>query len=582
MRNQFPYRLFFCLFLLLPTLARAQDATATPAPWPPDPRQLFAPGVEIVSTEIYPREEPPSSRPWDDKKRVVYVDDSSGTSKAFSYPEQVVSAAWPDKLDEQTVFVSVVEQIPGSTQTRPWLWILNPITGVWTPYQAHCGQQSLYKSDEITQNWIFYESKEDGNTYLCETATGKMSSPLPANIDWYMGYNGSGYRAISISPDKKWLVFFGSVPNDPNYYLMYAYSYEVASGKLNRLGGFAAFDNLQFERWVGTQVLIDTSEMPEFSTRAVYIADVTHPDNLELAVSRVRFDPVFQENPPRYDYVDGTEGSLDAKKLECKWIIYTISDRKQREYDMGTLCEPVIGKLGEIAYYRDLPFTNSPVASLVRFNPITGERKDLFTGEIESIEWVSPDEHYAILTLDTSGRVDTIPYIDIVGYWPDMPNARLSYVDLQSKRVLFDIPAVWELDTWEYGAGPTASLRPQSDGSVLAVVPEQGCCTAGYVSRFELKNGVFIEKRLLENLVTYVGEHYLVWADGRDVSNAINQVNLQTGKQIPIIKSFNDSAYRTAFAPLQPDSIRVTLIPREVISRFARSVTYTIRLPSGN
>src|SRR5690606_12354991 len=65
----------------------------------------------------------------------------------------------------------------------------------------------------------------------------------------------------------------------------------------------------------------------------------------------------------------------------------------------------------------------------VWLNPYTGERRNLFAGEVERVGAVSPDGRYVILTLDITMLVD----------WVQDPDSTTTAAPIAPQNLLFDL-----------------------------------------------------------------------------------------------------------------------------------------------
>lgn len=544
---------------LLTGIVAAQDS----APWPPDPTTLFAPGVEIVHSDIQPRPSAPLID-WDNTTHILYIRDSAtGEYNEYPYPDSILSIFYPSKLDDGTWIVSAQEDDPVTQADQKWIWFIDPVTGVFSRYPAYCGQVAPLEIADVEEiNWILFTDPDTGDQYLCKTATGERSPALPTGWEWY---------DISDSPDGQWVAVF-AFPKVLDYQV-HVFSYEVATGLLREIGSFVPDYNLFFQRWVGSQVLIGTSEMPEWFTRYIVIADAARVNSVEVAVARLRFWPSYFPNPPRYEFISGTEGGSFSY---CEWIIYDISTRVLTRRNLGSLCEPEIGRLTETAYYRDVSGPQASQATLVRFNAVTGERKDLFIGEIEDVIWVSADEHYAILSLDNSGQIDLISYIptDMGG---SLYSANLSYVDLVSGEVLFSIPGGWVLDNGYWIMH--SSIYPLNDGTFLAIAfSNYYDYQESYASLFYQASGQYVETRLVNNVIAATQKYIIL---KRHIDNGLSRFdvyNTETATVHPLIQSIDLENYDLDLYAYNDGRFSAYLRPR--FGDESRSAWYTLTLPT--
>lgn len=564
------------LFSVVGLPLSAQDTV----PWLPDPTIIFEPRVEIIKTDISTLGSSQSSFPWDDEKRLIYIKNSeSGEINSYPYPKEFKSANWPSELDNGKWLIPVIENV--NTEIVNWVWILDTKTGSFSRYVALCGQTNpLFVSDIIESDWIIStDYRGDNHTYLCEIATGKLSVPLPDEMEWQI-LDGIGISTVPPfpSPDGEWIAMFAAEKSEGYNLPLYVYSYNTLTGQLNELGNLPIDKEFNFQQWVGNQILIYTGGMIEWSNRRIYIADVEKPQSLEYAVGRGRYRPDFHDNPPRFEFVSGTEG-YDGPH-NCTWVTYTIETRQLITHDLGKMCNPDVGNLGEDAYYRDLPeITEGKVrtASLVRFNALTGERKELYAGEIESAEWISEDERFALLTLDTSGGIDRITFQPSYLWNLSSSNMRLAYVDLVNKRTLFDIPAYWDFDgdTWAL----KSSVRKIDENTFLAISFLD--FQRGYASLFSFDGKNYVEKRLVDDVAIDMGRFLLIWDDEPYSSSRMGIYDIETGNSIPIIRNVDTSMYTITiddYASIDNMIVTVSNVLTQNNSDNL-SVRYTVKIP---
>jgi hypothetical protein len=249
------------------------------------------------------------------------------------------------------------------------------------------------------------------------------------------------------SPDGAYLVFALRDPSEVRLSVARFYSYETATGHMMFLGEASLQYTASFLAWAYDRIFVlYTSDMPEWSLRLTYVADAAQPGSLKEATRSVRVLPEYYDDPPRLEVYNSPLNHGDGNApYTCEWIIYYLDTGETETIDYGTLC-PEYGPTRRAGYFRDVPFENvrdsSPTATLVYFDPLTGERRDLYTAEIEAIQWVTRDEHYAVLVLDSSGRVDSLPGFqqDLLGD-PQRPTTNL--IDLTTGETLYEMPTTW-------------------------------------------------------------------------------------------------------------------------------------------
>jgi hypothetical protein len=570
------------MMLILALLLTMKVVTAQDD-FPPDPSEIFTDAVEVV--EIFdpfvnrqnivapPQQDVAVANDATRQLAVTYSEETT----TYAYPDEVLSVRSNHVFVDTTVWFNVVEQHGGG-----WVWILDLTTGEFSRFVARCGQlQVTYTSTALTP-WVVYTDPYSGAQFLCETATGNLSSILPYQRDWRTDN-------ITASPNGEWLALMAFAPSN-NYSEVFIYSYQISTDTLNVLGSLYPEEVLFFERWVGTQILIGTSRMPEWHTRYLYIADAAFPNSLELAVTRFRFWPDYQENPPRYEFITGTEGGDGVPY--CSWIIYDIESRELVTHDLYSMCLPDIGMIDGTGYYRDLLDPQLRAATLARFTPLTGEREDLYTGEIEAVHWVSDDEHYAALTLDDSGRID----VHSSFYDPGSPtNPSIALVDLQTDVILYQAATGWLSPAPWISYSNGSYIRRIDENTFLAFINrsnQEHIHLDSYVSRLELVDGQIEETVLVEDAayITLDNAGIIFRSSSEwDEAASYNLYEIATGNVIPLTQDIDPNVYVLDFHPAGDNLISVEIwrsrpsnnrsYPYVGMEESPR-VTYTIRVTS--
>ncbi|NUQ05932.1 MAG: hypothetical protein HUU31_18725 [Anaerolineae bacterium] len=459
--------LVFVAAFALVTKASAQDSDAFV-------KSLFAPGVEIVDIEVYP------SSHWlhfDDGARELIIE-----GNRYPYPEQIERVAFY-RQDGNRLFIQVSESRTSPSHVgRWWVWTFDLTNRQFSAVDAKCGQRTRLEDSDIRIGWVFV-SEANGSTSLCAMDTGIHPVTLPSDLSWSVYAFYDGYLPIFVSPDRNWLLLFGENADGT-----WAYSFHVADGSLNRLGLFPAgtFVFSWGGRWLGDTVMIETMNRESV---VVFRAQASNSDSLREVLSRYNYAPEFFSNPPRYEYINLKVPSYGLGG-DCQRITYDVLNDVKQVTELGGLCRPEWGSLDGIAYYRDVVANGAEgIAALTRFDAAAMETEVLYEGEIEWIDWVSEDERYASVVLDSSGRIDTPPYFNPLFSWgiPDVP--RMALVDLQEDRILFEMPVGWKVCTdplggpdlsWYAGwsrtalgecssIGPTGAIFVREGGAFLAV-----------------------------------------------------------------------------------------------------------------
>jgi hypothetical protein len=371
---------------------------------------------------------------------------------------------------------------------------------------------------------------------------------------------------VSTSPDGQWLAFFACNRDDDDLRCKqtYVYGYDVANSKLISSGFFEGRETIfEFDRWVGTQVIISTSEMGEYHLRKYFIADASRSDSVEPAFSRFRLNGDYFGNPPRYEFVTGWESEGFAG---CTWVRYEITTRILTEHDMKSLCRadrglPVAGN----SYYRQV---NNPrdstldhsTAGLIRFNPVTGEYVEIYRDEIEEVVWVSPDEQYALLVLDSNGEIDTFPFLISFNTWRAMPQARLVLLNLTNGREIYQTslgsdPGYGAFDGYSSTSQVThADLIPINDHEWLifhiADYPDGDPWQAPTIVDAIDADGKPLSPEFPYNHPAYVlpdRRGFVYWIGDRSESLSAGYYDVLSGKTFQIVKDLDAKTYRLSF-----------------------------------
>lgn len=435
-------KILVLVLLLVVGTVEAQDA----APWPPDPADIFAPGVEVLTSEIITLPPlPDDTQPIaDDENRIVSIyDRTERVWHEYLYPDDatILSRNIHARLDGTVVFNEyAANDVP---EDWPETWRLNLATGVFSKLEKMCTGyiQDLQGEGE----WVLLRSVEESEEIrLCFTETGQESFPLPEEITTLARIN-----EFKVSPDGKWMVMMGYIPDPAQPYgaNMQVYSYELATEIYHTLGEFR-FDgssNLFFSSWMSdVRGTIDYGPPQESLSKSYYTFDVTQPNSLEFITQGWMYHYDY-DDPPRYDIVTTTAfgewktgSSGMAQHDPCKFTLYNAAGVHET-YELGYDCAfaKVVRANAEAYLYIRIDSNPDEFSTLVQLNPYTGTQTALFEGEIESIEGVSPDGRYALLVMDRSGRIDLVDrYSDFVN-WNAMPEAYLVILDTVSQEIIY-------------------------------------------------------------------------------------------------------------------------------------------------
>jgi hypothetical protein len=591
------------LLLLFPTLARAQDATATPAPWPPDPQQLFAPGVEVLKTEILaPKKRYLTLPKYDNEKRILRVyDQQSDRWNEYAYPPEIDENGFTGDIetyDANTLLLSTYpKQYERNSTLSSFQWLLDVRTGQFTRAQLAC---SMLKAPPGKGTWIV--DTRENSSFICNTETGEEVRPSPSL---------RGYKTAEASPDRRRVVLF-TLGRD-------VYSYDFSTGKLFLLGHVSGEDRSVF--WIDNHrfFIRSTNALQDMTYPWInyYLADATQENSLEgITYTFKPAEITSRENPRRYEWV--AYGDDECFLKELNWETGVIRALKLDVCDIGQVINDgsndrlyyqLLGRIGDDGIW--YPYT----AELVRFNPFTGYRQELLKGEIEWVENISPAGKYAVVLLDDDGCFEAYPREDRDQRLPPCTPQKAStprhvIIDLKTGKQLYQRPTEWYdtgYDQWYdhiiffaddlstlnaldvLSAGPPDSLF--NIGGSLFVYARQ-IEFKGYDDRIEFHLLDFGSSPASEFLIgeatklRYLPESQQLLVYLPDKRNSADLYDIPTHTWHPfIIDAQNYDWFEVKSAA--KDTLTVIFIPKDakLINGQTDSierVRYTIRLPSGS
>ncbi len=326
---------YLTLYLLLVVPAAAQEAT--PAPWPPNPDDIF---TSQISVEVIP-------------------DEPINTT---------------------------IEQ------------------------NDQCGF-----STQLGETWHYYADPETGRIRFCEATSGKMTDPLPIDINYWDGYGST--RGPSTSPDGTWLIFWGIEKSERgvNFYVLY--SYNVHDGEFNRLGTVRHEffrEDVQISNWLdNTHGSVRQGGGPEIAGSALFSFDVESAERLQFIFSGW-FD--YDDKARRYTYLETREflewktGSIIEDDVTCVLSVFDL--RGAREYELGHDCLPMqvtdvlINEYtihaGDTYFYLPSdPNDGDDILKIAAINVSNDQISDIFYGDAQLLS-VSPNGDYLVLILEHS------------------------------------------------------------------------------------------------------------------------------------------------------------------------------------
>lgn len=416
-------------FVLLMTLFGFQIPPFAP------PTDVFAPNVEILSWELLPAPTLNQDRfEYDNQSRVVT---DTVTGHEYLYPTEIETLSGVDTFELGTLLLTTTRNrgVYGIAPDPSGQWLLNLQTGEFSRPMLVCGELPLPEGDTA---WVIVPGNP--TMEICDRRTG---ASIHLDIDQTLDTD----TAIDVSPDGERLALFG---------WQHLYVYTISSGKLVDVGEVSLVADAPNVVWLGNNQLLVVEDSGRASTPYVNykLGDPDLENSLQPLVSQHRFDTQYLEflqEPPHYEWIE-------SRDTGC-WLVQTELDTgNRREYFQDDLCERgrVLIDGGDRLYTRmlheelpppadmpEMPTGYRPISqSLVRFNPYTGERHNLYNGELEAILEITPDNHYAVVVLDNNGQLEMFS-IDLLQIYrlSDRPvHFRLAVMELDTGSIIYETP----------------------------------------------------------------------------------------------------------------------------------------------
>jgi hypothetical protein len=523
-----------------------------------DLEQIFTSNVRIVESSITPtfranKADDTHNIVFDNDQRLLAIDGQS-----YLYPDGIGYINHAQSGQNEMIEINVTERLPDTVDVISWIWYFNLDTKAFTRYTSLCAHKRSLDHVSLEPLWVYATDDDTERVRLCETKTGKVSVPLPSGYSWeFPPKINSDSPPPFVSPSGSWLLLFGQADGNTH-----VFSYRLETEILTALGVMACTGCIDwgFVDWLDTSVMIWSVDIE--NQHAIYSADITQENSLELAVSRPMYAPEFYDEPPRYDYVNFTKTGKywdNFWETRCERVIYDVLSHEKVIVDLGPLCRPEQGEMDGIGYYRDITSGAEGIAALTKYDSRTRESEVLYEGEIELILWVSPDDRYAFLVMDSDGVIDTAPFLDRFSRGiPAEPT--LAYVDLVEDRVIFENWTWWrwcDASIWRLGwnwfdgisetsvdkcqnVGPTGAIFPRGDNTFLVIgnkepysefVPMDPTMFADLY----IVQGTKVEKtRIVEGDLLPFTEEYFLSRNRDETQRTINYSLVPANGQAPI------------------------------------------------
>lgn len=407
------------LVLLLCALAAPTYAQEDVA-WPPDATDIFVPGIEVFEHSMLDKAQQiplgdivmlPEIRAIRGADGQVYEWPKEIDYFRFTYPKPIVI------YDELYIY-----RTKGPESDVYDTWTLNLKSGEYNLYtsgeppQTPCGQLWPKHTD-----WDQYVI--DGQTMLCKVETGE-------HLDFPQGY--------------RILREYGSYDGNP-------YIRTLADGRLLVAAQHTdETDMTVLVQNTSTKQFDVVGKLPapfqgvinfETKTDNIFLIRIANAEEkVEVGIFNLSKNAFTTYAPPTGDF-EGSFGVWNfwpnptittykaAQNGDCTWLIYDLETNEESFFNFGDLCYSEFTSPNGTSYFRQLS-PDKKTATVISFNPLTNERREIYSGEVEDIKWVSEDERYIVAVIDSTGQVDNRPKANRLF---DSHNASLQFIDLQLK-----------------------------------------------------------------------------------------------------------------------------------------------------
>ena len=413
----------FCLFalILMTTASISLHLQAqSDAEWQPDPAEIFADGVQWEVIEAEESTYTPSVQVDSENRLVLVYDESLDEWLEFPYPDDEVNIYQATRRTDGTIYI----QTRGYDGFSPYRYfanpddvlILEPETGDYSAPQTVC-EGHYVRALEGSGRWgIVRRDSETIQSFLCHSETGEIRDVLPENIyDWTI---------TPTSNDERFLVIGLDINNSGDFH---AFSYHLVNDELISLGltNSGVDDELWICKWLTETraILCKAGLWGDDTGTAYYTVDISEADSMEHLFTGWRENTFVLKEPLRYVSLHtyyyvltnwGIGGESGPQNIPCELRIF----------DGLTLFEQILAfncltmwanDFNDAPYYRHddkiyylaVDSFEATVSNLKNFDVINIEESDtLFSGEIESVISVSPDERYIVLLMDDNQELD--------------------------------------------------------------------------------------------------------------------------------------------------------------------------------
>ncbi len=422
--NHVIFRSLTILLLLCSIIAptRAQNESQ----WPPNADDVFVPGIEVLEFNMLNKvqQSPLGQIAIIPEYRVI----KGADGRVYPWPESVpyFQFTYPRPLVIYDVLYLYQIRSAQAYGDPDKSWTLNLKTGIYTEYRAQglidtpCGKVPVK-----TMDWDLYYGDQGG--YLCTLRTGERIT-FPAGYHLYR-LHSEAEPVITTLADGR-LVVVTQPADEREFTIMVSNLTTKAFDIVGTLPlGKQISANIKYDNIIVYTIRseVGTDSYGVFNVRKNSLAPYTPPVDEYSSFSTWDFWP----NPTF------TTAQIDANG-NCVWLLYDLETNKESSFNFGDLCYSEFTRKDGTSYFRQIS-PDKKTATVIRFNPLTNERQEVYSGEIEGVIWVSDDGRYIMLVIDNDGKVDTIPTSPRKPYASS--DASLKFIDLQYNITRWQTPA---------------------------------------------------------------------------------------------------------------------------------------------
>ncbi len=272
----------------------------------------------------------------------------------------------------------------------------------------------------------------------------------PEGYTWGTPYDASGTFQPTESPDKRYVIKLAyqtvNASTDVDIFV-----FDRQEQQLSNLGTVTLSLYTRWQDWTENSIAqlytYNMGNRYEYD-QTVYVIDLRysdiHPFELMLPVYPLGVFPAEVSATP---HITSLFSEGEPPNQHCWLHTYNLLNRVIKDYDYGPFCDVVYHHKDNPAAYYIMASSDFTHDVLVRANPLTGERTDIFTGSFEDVFWISNDEHYAALAVNYR---------------------QMNIVDLHNQQVLYEMPASHNEATGSW----SPFVRQQSEENWLFISTE--------------------------------------------------------------------------------------------------------------